>query len=85
MNNYDMGFERIAKLRAKVLGGTGDAHMYDRALVVPEQYRSRGLRALIHLAKHTEEMAEGIADISGLAERLTRNLISSGENPTWPW
>lgn len=79
MNNYDMGFERIAKLRAKVLGGTDDAHMYDRALVVPEQYRSRGLRALIHLAKHTEEMAEGIADISGLAERLTRNLISSGE------
>jgi len=85
MNNYDMGFERIAKLRAKILKGTAHAHVCDRSLVVPEQYRSRGLRALIHLAKHSEEMAEGIADLSGLAERLTRNLISSGENPTWPW
>lgn len=79
MNNYDMGFERIAKLRAKILKGTAHAHVCDWSLVVPEQYRSRGLRALIHLAKHSEEMAEGIADLSGLAERLTRNLISSGE------
>lgn len=79
MNDYDMSFERIAKLRAKILEGTGDTNWCDRALVVPEQYRSRGLRALIHLAKHTEEIAESIADISGLAERLTRNLISSGE------
>jgi len=79
MNNYDMGFERVAKIRAKVLSKTGHTHGFDKALVLPEQYRSRGVRALIHLAKHTEEMAEGLADISGLAERLTRNLISSGE------
>lgn len=81
VNNYDTGFERIAKLRAKILAKAGHTHEFDRALVLPEQYRSRGLRALIHLAKYTEEIAEGIADISGLAERLTRNLISSGEKP----
>jgi hypothetical protein len=79
MNDYDMGFERIAKLRAKILKGTAHVQVCDRSLVVPEQYRSRALRALIHLAKHSEEMAEGIADLSGLAERLTRNLISSGD------
>ncbi|WP_341236405.1 hypothetical protein [uncultured Limnobacter sp.] len=79
LNSFDMGFERIAKVRAEVLGGTNRIHSFDRALVYPEQYKSRSIRALIHLAKHTEEMAEGFADISGLAERLTRNLISSGE------
>lgn len=79
MNNYDMGFERVAKVRTKVLGGMGRTHAFDRSLVYPEQFRNRGIRALIHLSKHLEEIAEGCSDISGLAERLTRNLISSGE------
>jgi hypothetical protein len=81
MRNYDMCYERVAKVRAKVLNRTGDAHSFDRGLMFPEQFRNRGLRALIHVAKHLEELAEGVADISGLTERATRNLISSGEKP----
>ncbi|WP_138517920.1 hypothetical protein [Limnobacter alexandrii] len=79
INNFDMGFERVAKIRAKVLSGNGHMHSFDKTLAYPEQYKSRTVRALIHLSKHMEELAESLADISGLAERLTRNLISSGE------
>ena len=79
LNNYDMSFERIAKVRAKILAKASRIHSFDEALVLPEQYKSRSIRALIHLAKHTEEIAESVSDISGLLERLTRNLISSGE------
>lgn len=79
LNSFDTSFERVAKVRASVLSGNNRLHSFDHALAYPEQYKSRTIRALIHLAKHTEEIAEGFADISGLAERLTRNLISAGE------
>lgn len=79
MNGYEMGFERVARVRKTVFANPSRLHAFDQTLVYPEQYKSRGIRALIHLSKHLEELAESCADISGLAERLTRNLISSGE------
>lgn len=79
MNGYEMGFERVARVRKAVLNNPGRLHTFDQTLAFPEQYKSRGIRALIHLGKHLEELAESCADISGLTERLTRNLISSGE------
>jgi hypothetical protein len=81
MRNYEWCYERVAKVRAKVLNRTGSAHSFDKTLSFPEQFRNPGIRALIHVAKHLEELAEGVADISGLTERATRNLISSGEKP----
>lgn len=79
MRNYDLCYERVAKVRAQVMAKKNNVHSFDSALMLPEQFRNPVVRALIHVAKHLEEMAEGIADISGLCERLTRNLISSGE------
>lgn len=79
MSNHESGFERISRVRQDVLNKTSRTHSFDQRLAHPEQFKNRGIRALIHLAKHTEELAEGCSDISGLAERITRNLISSGE------
>ncbi|MCE2746429.1 MAG: hypothetical protein LW710_11070 [Burkholderiales bacterium] len=81
MRSFDVSYERVAKVRAKVLNRTGHVHSFDRGLSFPEQFRNPGIRALIHAAKHLEEIAEGISDISGLTERVTRNIISSGEKP----
>ena len=79
MRNHETGFERISRVRQNVLNKTAHTHSFDQRLAHPEQFKNRGIRALIHVAKHLDELAESCADISGVTERLTRNLISSGE------
>lgn len=79
MRNHETGFERISRVRQHVLNKTPGTHAFDQRLSHPEQFKNRGIRALIYLAKHLDELAESCADISGVTERLTRNLISSGE------
>lgn len=79
MNNHENGFKRIARIRKEILTKRGRIHSFDESLACPEQFKSRGIRALIHLAKHLDELAENCSDISGLTERLTRNFISSGD------
>lgn len=79
MSNHETGFERISRVRQDVLNKTRGTHSFDQRLSHPEQFKNRGIRALIHLAKHLDELAESCADISGVTERLTRNMISSGE------
>ena len=81
MKSYENGFERICRVRQNVLNKTGNTHRFDQRLSNPEQFRNPGIRALIHLAKYLDELAESCADISGVTERLTRNLISAGNKP----
>jgi hypothetical protein len=51
----------------------------DSVLCYPEQFKYRGMRYLIHAAKHTEELGESIADLSGMVERLVKNVLSRGK------
>ncbi len=83
LHNYEASYQRMGRVRRQVLEGHVPAqqkpHWVDRTLAHPERYKNPFIRALIHIAKTTEELAEGITDISGMTERFTRNLISSGE------
>jgi hypothetical protein len=51
----------------------------DSVLCYPEQFKYRGMRYLVHAAKHTEELGESIADLSGMVERLVKNVLSRGK------
>lgn len=84
LGRNEMGIQRLMRVRNAVLAKPADMHRMDNILSNPEQFKNRGLRALIHLGKHVEELADGCADISGLAERLTRNIISSGDKADLP-
>lgn len=78
MRDYEMSFDRVSKVRKAVLANPSQLHTFDQILAYPEQYKSRSIRALIHLSKHVEETAESCSDLSGVAERLTRNILSAG-------
>lgn len=79
LRSYKMAFDRVANIRKKTFSGSSQVHAFDRTLAQPEQFKSSTLRALIHLSKRVEELAEAVSDISGVTERFTRNLISSGD------
>lgn len=51
----------------------------DSVLSYPEQFEYRGMRYLVHAAKHVEELGETIADLSGMVERLVKNVLSRGK------
>lgn len=51
----------------------------DSVLCQPEQFKYRGMRYIVHAAKHAEEMGETIADLSGMIERLVQNVLSPGK------
>lgn len=85
LQNHEAAYQRMARVRACVSTqqtATRHAHCeWDRTLAHPERYQNPVIRALIHIAKIAEELAESFTDISGLTERIARNLISSGEKP----
>jgi hypothetical protein len=81
INHYELAFERTARVRQEVLNQPNKLHFIDRTLTHPEQFKSGSIRALIHLSRHLEELGEVCADVSGLTERLARNVISSGAKP----
>ncbi|MCR2747051.1 hypothetical protein [Limnobacter parvus] len=78
-NSYETSYQRMARVRNSASGCTNRQHAYDQILAHPERFKSRTLRGLIHVSRLLEELGENTADISGLTERTTRNIISSGE------
>ena len=76
---YETGYQRIQRVRQRKGLSQTKTRSYDQVLTHPERFKSRGLRGLIRLAQCLEEIAEATADISGLTERLTRNILSSAE------
>lgn len=79
LDRNEAGFERMARVRKKMLASPRNCHYIDRKLTTPEQYKSPVMRGLVHVCDCMEEIAESCADISGLAERLVRYMISSGD------
>lgn len=83
LQNHEASYQRMARVRQRVLEQQSqsppETHALDCILAHPERFKNPLMRALIHISKTTEELAESITDVSGLTERLTRNMISSGE------
>ncbi|BET26182.1 hypothetical protein RGQ30_16830 [Limnobacter thiooxidans] len=79
LDRNEAGFERMARVRKTMQASPGNCHYIDRKLTTPEQYKSPLMRGLVHVCDCMEEIAESCADISGLAERLVRYMISSGD------
>lgn len=78
-SNYETCYQRMIRVRQIHSDAKCQLHSYDEILGHPERFKSCTLRGLIHASRVLEELGENIADISGLTERATRNLISSGE------
>lgn len=76
---YEPCYQRVARLRNNMTTAGTKIHSCDQILAQPERFKSRTLRALIHVSRYLEELGESSADISGLCERVTSNLLSSGE------
>lgn len=81
LKTTEAGYQRMARIRHSMIESPANCHPVDRRLGFPEQYKSRIIRGLIHVANFLEEIAEACADISSLTERLVRNTISAGEKP----
>lgn len=79
LDKTEAGFERMARVRRTMLNAPSRCHPIDRMLTRPEHYKSPIMRGLVHLCDCVEELAESCADLSGLAERLVRHMISSGD------
>lgn len=79
LDRHEAGFQRMARVRKAIIETPENVHHFDRCLNTPEQYKSAFIRGLIHVGNALEELGDACADISGLAERLVRNTISSGE------
>lgn len=77
--DYEPCYRRVARLRKNMATPGTKVHSCDVILAQPERFKSRTLRALIHLSRYLEELGESSADISGLCERVSSNLLSSGE------
>lgn len=78
-NEYETSYQRVARIRDNQKTAATRLHAHDQILAHPERFKSGTLRGLIHLSRYLEEVGENIADISGLTERVTKNIMSSGE------
>lgn len=79
IGGYKSSLDRMKEARDAVRQGAPNVSSVDRILACPERVTSKLLRGLIYASKYSEELGEAISDLSGLVERASRNVLSSGK------
>lgn len=84
LNKQETAYERLHRIRNQVRLSPGVESRFDQLFSDPQRFTNPVLRSLVYVGQYLEELAEACADISGVTERLTRNLISGGEKSDLP-